>query len=66
MKVKLKEKNYTYDLPKGYEFTVTSHDDGEYSLHAFYQGWVKDSTGHKMLASFDKKECEVTDWEGWA
>lgn len=63
MKVKLKRASEVYDLPKGYEFTVTSQDDGFYTYHPFYQGWVKDSTGHKMLASFDQKECEVTDWD---
>ena len=49
MRVKLKEYNEASDVAKGFEFEVESQDDGFYTDHAFYQGWVEDSKGHKMF-----------------
>jgi len=62
MTVKLKQPRPVYNLPEGYEFTVDNFDDGEYSLMAFYQGWVKNLDGHEYLATFDQEDCEIIDW----
>lgn len=59
MRVKLKEKCNIYGLPKGYEFEVDNEDDGFWSNHAFYQGWIKTPSGHKILASYEQNKCEV-------
>lgn len=62
MRVKLKTNCLTYSLPKDYEFEVENQDDGFWTNHAFYQGWIKMPDGHKVFASFDQEECEVVDW----
>ena len=62
MRVKLKQKCCVYNLDAGYEFEVTNQDDGFYTDVAFYQGWIKNRNGHRCLATFDQKDCEVIDW----
>lgn len=62
MIAKLKQQCSAYDLPEGYEFTVDNSDDGEYSLCAFYQGWVTGLDGHESYATFDQEDCEIIDW----
>lgn len=59
MKVKLKQ-DYL-DFKKGTEFTVDNQDDGFYTDHPFYQGWITDKKGHKSYTAFDKKYCKVTE-----
>lgn len=68
MRVKLKNEfrnNWLldqYDIPHEVEFDVDNQDDGFYTNHAFYQGWVKDRDGHKMYMSFEQDDCEVIEW----
>lgn len=60
MKVKLKEDHL--NIKKGTEFIVDNQDDGFYTGHAFYQGWVIDKKGRKLYLGFDKELCKVVEW----
>jgi len=62
MRVKLKEKDTFFNLPKGYEFTVKSQDDGFYTDNPFYAGYVTNKKGQKFYATFDQDKCEVTEY----
>ncbi len=46
------------DFKKGTEFEVDNQDDGFYTYHAFFQGWVVDKNGHKSYSSFDQDDCK--------
>ena len=59
MIVKLKELDDILGIPKGFEFEVVHQDDGFYTDHPFYQGWVINSKGDKFYATYDKEKCEI-------
>lgn len=62
MKVKLKEYDSIMDVAQGYIFEVLNQDDGFFTDHPFYQGWVQDSNGHKMYIGYEQNQCEVVEW----